>query len=147
MPRPRHAQGRPDTRVIPADWNTTHAPVVRKSARGTVALREPGTQQAWSETEGQMVQVPIPAYYTGGCRAQALSGEARVSVAVGDARVVADYLIVVDLDTTVDEGHLATLTGTGDPSLDGLVLQVLQAARGTERWERDLFCTLLTPAT
>jgi len=144
MPRPRHAQGRRDTRVIPADWNHTHSPVVAKAARGTVTLREPGTVQQWNPTVDEMIAAEHAPYFNGPCRAVALSGEARVAVAVGDQSVIADYLIVVPLDVDALEGHLAVLAGTGDPVFDGRTLQVLQVVRGTERFERDLFCTLTT---
>ena len=130
--------------MIPTDWNETHAPVVRKALRGTCALREPGTVQDWSEADQEMVQAPKPDYWTGACRAQELRGEARVITVVGDREVVADYLVVVPLEVAVAETHLVTLSATGDPTLDGLVLQVLQAIRGTERFERDLLCTLST---
>ncbi len=112
---------------------------------GTVALRQPGGVSAFNDTSGQVELIPHPAYATDlPCRVQALTAQARtVAAAAGDDEVVADYLITVPLATNgVLEGHLATVTDTGDPDLDGHTLRVVQVVRGTHRFERDLFCTL-----
>lgn len=92
-----------------------------------------------------MVSVPHDPYATGvSCRVQALAGQARVASTADDDETVADYLLVVPIG--VDDariGDLATLTSTGDVALDGVVLRVVQVVLGTERFERDLFCTLV----
>lgn len=143
MPRPTHAQGRPDTRVIPADWNTTHAPVVTKAARGTCSIRPPGTTQTWSDSLDQMVATPKTAYFDGPCRIQALGNQARQPITAGDKETVAEYLIAIGLDEAdpVEGDHITIKTG--DDALAGQVLRINRVARGTERFERDLFCTLI----
>lgn len=142
MPRPHRAQGRPGTRVIPVDWNESHAQVVERAMRGTCLIRRPGTTQEWSDAEDQMVAVPHAPYFSGACRVQALRGEARVVHTAGDREVVADYLITVPLPVDVAEQDLVEVTA-GDAALTA-PLQVLHVARGTERFERDLYCTLTT---
>ena len=142
MPRPVRAQGRPGTRVIPADWNESHAPVGQAAARGECSLRVPGLERVWDEELEQMVQVPYEPYAVEvPCRVQALSGQARQVNVAEDDETVADYLITVPLDQQVLEGHLVIVTA-GDPLLEGVVLRVEQMVRGTERFERDLFCVL-----
>lgn len=148
MPRPHHAQGRPATRVIPGDWNTTHAPVVAKAARGACSLRLPGVTQTWDGTE--MQSTPHAPYWSGGCRVQAVAAAngARTVVTVEDREFVADFLVVLPLDVEVSSGHLvdvaphpAGVTGT-DPGLPGMTLLVEHVVVGTERWERDVYCTV-----
>lgn len=144
MPRPRHAQGRPATRVIPDDWETTHRPVVEKTLTATAALRHPGTASQWDPATRQNRETPQAPYWTGPARVQALrTGSARTVVTVGDREVAPDYLLVVPaLVTGVTDGDRVRITGSGDPMLDGHDLLVAHAATGTERFERDLFCTL-----
>lgn len=88
-----------------------------------------------------MVETPKTPYYDGACRVQALNGEARIIHTAGDRQVVADYLIVVPLAVAGAEQDLVTITD-GDAQLANAVLQVLHVVRGTERFERDLYCTL-----
>lgn len=149
MPRPRHAQGRPGTRVIPLDWNTTHAPVVDRAARGQCALRAPAQEQEWNGTQVQTV--PAAPYWTGPCRVQALSAStgARAVITVEDREFSADFLIVLPLMVDVSPGHLVDVleqpesVSGADSQLMGLVLQVEHVVVGTERFERDVFCTLV----
>jgi hypothetical protein len=144
-PRATRSQGRPDTPVIPTDWGTSHAPVVEKTMPGTVALRLPGGTPGGFDTETQQTGLtPHAAYATVACRIQALAGEARVVATADDEETSADYLIAVPRSVhQVREGHLGKVTDTGDPALDGRTLSVVQVARGTHRFERDLFCTLI----
>lgn len=145
MPRPTRSYGRPGTEVFPADWAASHRPVAEGTMLGTAALRHPGSTQAWDDELEQNVEVPLPAYATVACRVQALATQARPVVTAGDREVVAQYLVTVPADTgdgELDELDLVTLTGTGDALLDGRTLTVAQVVLGTERFERDLFCTL-----
>lgn len=147
MPRPQHAQGRPATRVIPDDWNTTHGPVVEKGMRGLCALRSPVTVQEWDGAE--MQTVPAAPYWTGGCRIQNLTVTTPAVVAVEDREFVADYLVVIPLDVDVSTGDLVDVLAQpeevagADAGLSGLVLQVEVVMHGTERFERDLLCTIV----
>lgn len=111
--------------------------------RGRVALREPGTTQAWSDAAEAMVATPLAAYAVDvPARVQALSGQARVVQLAADTEVIADYLVVVPADHVVASGHLVDVTAAGDAALTGRTLRVEKVARGTELWERDLFCIL-----
>lgn len=133
----------PNTRVIHRDWATRHRRVVEGTLRGRVSLREPGTTQAWSNTAEAMVATPKTAYAVDvPARVQALSGQARVLQLADDTEVIADYLVVVPADRVVATGHLVDVTASDDAALTGRSLRVEKVARGTERFERDLFCTL-----
>lgn len=145
MPRPTHAQGRPGTAVIPADWAATHqVPATKTMVGATATLRKPGTQQSWSNELEQNVAVPKTPYAVDQpCRAQALAQQARDLVAAEDTETVADYLIVVPASIGPAEKDLITVTCPSDPLLDGRVLEIQQVARGSIRWERDLFCNLI----
>lgn len=143
-PRPRQATGRPGTPVIPTGWATAHATVVEGTLRGVVELRHPGTQQAWSDTADGMVAVPLDPYATAvPARILELTGEARVVHAGEDTELIVDFLVVIPAaQAGLAERDLVTVTSSGDLLLDGRVLQVERVLRGTERFERDLLCTL-----
>lgn len=139
----RHHAGSGRRSVIPADWAAAHRPVAEGTMLGRVALREPGTQQVWSDAEEQNVAVPKTPYATAvPARVQALAGQARVIQLADDTEVIADYLVVVPAAHVVAGGHLVDVTTAADPDLVGRTLRVEKAVRGTELFERDLFCTL-----
>jgi hypothetical protein len=137
----RHHTGSGRRAVIPADWDAAHRPVVEGSLRGRVALRVTGTRQVWTGTRNDLVPnepyaADIPA------RIQALSGQARVIQLADDTEVIVDYLVVIPARYAPKSGHLVDVTDSGDPALDGRALRIEKAVTGTERFERDLFCTL-----
>lgn len=147
MPRPTRSHGRPDTPVVPAAWAASHRPVLAGTRHGTLTVRVDATTQTWDNASEQNVTTPAAAHFTGTCRIQALGNQARDRVIVGDTETIADYLITTDVtDAAVDdqpaEQQLATVTDTGDPLLEGRTLRIIQVGRGTELFERYLFCTL-----
>lgn len=142
-PRPRHSTGRPATAVIPADWEATHAPVVLGSMRGRVTLTDPAaTTQQW--IDDQWIAAPAAPYASEvPARVQRLAAQSRTVVVADDQELVVDHLVVVPWGMAeVRPGHLVTVTESTDTALVGQVLRVEQVALGTERFERDLFCTL-----
>jgi hypothetical protein len=142
MPRSTQAQGRPGTPVIPTKWEAGHRPVAEKTMTAAISLRVPGTVQAWSDPDEQMVAVPKDPYFTGVCRVQALATQAAEVSIVEDPETVAGYLITVPATVSPAEKDLATITVAGDPVLDGRVLVIRQVVTGSLRFERDIFCTL-----
>lgn len=143
MPRPTRSHGRPGTEILPADWAASHRPAAEKTMRdATVQLRHPGTTQAWSDEADQMVDVPLPPYYDGPARIQALATRNQTSITAGDQVVTIRYLVVVpaDVDPTVDD--LVAVTAVDDTHLTGRSLMVAQVTAGSLRWERDLGCVL-----
>lgn len=150
MPRPRHAQGRPGTRVFPEGWNTTHAPVAEKTMPDACSIRVAGTTQQWSDTlKRNVATLRTPYAIEVPCRAQALTSRSR-DVETGEEQVtVAGYLVTLPLGHAAADqaqvGHILTLT-TGDPTLTGRDLHVHEVVHASYRFERDLFCSLVAPS-
>jgi hypothetical protein len=148
MPRPARAQGRPNTAVIPADWDTSHAPVATKTMRALVSLRHPGSQAgAFDDTTQQRPDVPLAAYATDvPARVQAQKSTAIRGIvdAAEETLHVAGYLVTLPLDTSAEikAEDLIQVGSSTDPLLTGRTLRVVDLVRGSERFERDLFCIL-----
>lgn len=139
----RHHTGSGRSSSMHADWATHHQTVVLGTLRGRVSIRLPGGTQGWSDAAQQNVLTPHAPYAADvPARVQALSGEARTVQLADDTEVIADYLVVIPADHVVAGGHLVDVTNSEDPALTGLTLRVEKAVLGTERFERDLFCTL-----
>lgn len=140
----RHHTGSGRRQVIPADWEASHRVVAEGTMRGRVAIRNPGSSgEEWSDELEQNVATPHPPYATNvPARILALSGQARVIQLAGDEEVVADYLVAVPAGQIVASGDVVDVTATGDADLTGRSLRVEKVVRGTERFERDLYCTL-----
>lgn len=144
MPRPRRAFGRPGTAVIPTRWAADHRPVAEGTMTAPCTIRVPGTTQVWSPELEQNVETPIDPYFTGMCRVQALTNDARDVDAADDAVTVSGYLVTVPAHVAAQVDHLVVATDTGDTTLDGRALRVRDVVRGTHRFERDLYCSLGT---
>lgn len=140
------AQGRPGTEVIPTGWAAQHRPVVEKTmVDAIVELRDPtGLVSGWDEASEQVKASASPAYWSGGARVQILDQQGKQPVAAEDPESVANYLIVIPADVAPVEGHLVKVTAVDDQALQGRSLRILTVARGSEMWERDLFCELIT---
>lgn len=136
--------GRPGTLVFSDDWAATAGAVTAKTLNATVALRHPGTQQAWDADLEQNVQVPLDPYYTGDCAIGAVLSRSQAGVVVaGEDQVdVAGYQILLLRGVAAEEGDLVTVTDTGDATLDDRTLTVREVERASRRFSRLLFCTL-----
>jgi hypothetical protein len=139
----RHHTGSGRRQVIPADWEVSHRVVAGGTHRGRISLRIPGTTQAWSDADQEMKTTPIEPYATGvPARVLELNGEAKVIRTGEDTEVVVDFLVAVAADRDdVAAGHLVTVTVATDGLLVGTTLKVDHVGRGTERFERSLYCT------
>lgn len=135
----------PGTKVIPTGWAAAHQPVVEGTMTdATVALRDPSApvSTGFNEATQQTTRVPAPPYWSGGARVQMLNQQGKQPVSAEDQETVANYLVVVPADVAGGEGHMVKVTGCDDPTLTGKSLKVVTVARGSHRWERDLFCEL-----
>ncbi len=143
MPRPIRAQGRPGTRVIPADWSRSHAPVVAKTLTAECVITAPAGGAA-GKIKDDLTYDPAEAAaaYQGPARVQALSDSARARIFGEESHVEAAYLVVIDLDSdaTIGRGHVVRFTSINDDRLTAATLVVDRALIGSERWERDLYC-------
>ncbi|GAB2762061.1 DUF6093 family protein [Nocardioides pakistanensis] len=137
------ATGRPGTEVIPTGWATGHGTAADGSKTATVTLRQPGTTTSWDEANQRTVSTPLAPYATDvPARIQALTNDARTVDAAEQQVTVAGYLVAVPLALDPAVGDLIQVTSSGDPTLDGRDLTVVDVVRGSLRLERDLFCTL-----
>lgn len=139
------ATGRPGTEVIPTGWAAAHqTPVEGTMTAARCSLRRPGTTTAWDEASQSTVTTPLPPYAADvPCRVQALNTAASDVQTAEQTITVAGYLVAVPADVAgVEVNDLVDITLSDDPDLTGAALQVDSVARGSHRFERDLFCTL-----
>lgn len=124
---------------------SAHRVLAEDVMTAVVALRLPGwASRELDEESAEYTEVPHEPYFTGPCRVRALGG-ADQPVVGDNTYTVGAYLVTVPVEAAeVAEGHLATVTGSGDPLLDGRELRVDDVVRGSQLVERELICTLTT---
>lgn len=139
------AHGRPGTRVIPAGWAAQHRPTAEGTMTGAVCeIREPDTVGAFDTnlgrrpiTPGTLVRGNVP------CRVVRVNREQVHSLAEQQVTTL-DYLVTVPLEVLgarVD--HVVRFTSVepgGDTDLLTTKLIVTAVLKGTQVWERDLYC-------
>lgn len=145
MPRPLRSQGRPGTPVIPNDWEDSHATVVRKTFTATVQIFPPFEDQTAPVLAADLTyatSAAVDPIYQGGARIQVLNGQETTNLVGDQAQLTAGYLVVVDRDgTDIPPRAVVRILTSTDPTLnDGRRLTVRKVARGSMRWERDLWC-------
>lgn len=151
MVRPVQSLGRPGTPVIPAGWQEAHGHVAAETMTATVSLRHPGAVKTYEDRA--TTYVPLTAYATDqAARIHAMQSRA---IAAGTEQAeetlqVAGYLISLEYSRNLDSepatGDLVDVTACPDPLLVGRTLKVADVVRGSLRFSRDLFCTLVDPA-
>jgi len=125
MPRPRQAQGRPGTPVIPAGWASSHAAIVAGASNGSLpdwsSIRRPGLtagtlNRATGHKDGATAAA---AHFTGPCRldpAAAQGGGERLQIVADEQATQTRIAIVLQHGaapaTEVDD--IVTVTGVGD---------------------------------
>jgi hypothetical protein len=147
----RHHVGSGRRRAVPASWGRDHAPVAATTRNATVTLSHAGTvgdnTDGWSSDARATTPTPDTPYATGTtARIQALTSLRAGSVLAAEESVVEGrYLVTVDLDLPARVGDEVVVTQCpGDVQLlQGESLRVDQVIAGTDRAERDLFCTLI----
>lgn len=146
MPRPRQAQGRPGTPVMPADWSAGHRPVVEAAFTASCEIRHPGgSSTSIDPVTGQTVRTPFPAHYAGPCSVEILHALEQEAL-TGDQQVTTlGYRVTITFDAApqlrVDDlVKITAVDDNGDPTLVGQALKVQSFARGSLAWERDINC-------
>jgi hypothetical protein len=145
----RHHTGSGRRRAVPVEWGRNHTAVLAGTRNATGTLRRPTVDDddGWGESGSRETTpaagVPYAEQIT--ARIQSLithRSDAQRVVAEEDI-LTASYLVTVDYELDVDEGHTFTVeTCPGDPAMVGRVFLVEHVVLGTERFERDLFCNL-----
>lgn len=146
MPRPQRSQGRPGTRVIPKDWETSHAVVAAKSMTATIKFYPPITDGSTPVMNDDFTYQPGPEIqpvYDGAARIQVLNGQETQTLVADQDSVTTGYLVVIDRDADgIPLGAIGVIQTVSDPTLIGTrTLIVRKIARGSLRFERDLWCT------
>jgi hypothetical protein len=148
MPRPRQAQGRPGTPVIPAGWGESHAQVIDRalSTASTVTIGPAGGTAAWDEGLGRTVTQPAAAVYAGPAELMAVSDTARALTVVEDPvkTRVYDVTLPYAASAGIETEMVITVDpGDPDPILAGRTLRVHAIERGSRRFSRVLLAVLL----
>lgn len=140
--RARRAQGRPGTVVIPADWSESHQPVVARSWTGTCTIYGPGTTGSVELDIDLALTVGAEpaALHVGGCRVQQLNSKETVALVADQDVTGVGYLVVVAAAVDVPLGSVVAVSAADDTTLPDRRLVVVKVGRGTELWERDLYC-------
>lgn len=136
----------PNSRVIPAGWQTYHRPVAEGTWTALCTIDAPGVGPGtWNPVTMQndppariVLHTNVP------CRVQ--QHTLPQAADVGTQQVSShDYLVVVPVTITdVAVDHCVTVTGSRDqmdpvdPSLIGRLLVITDVQRGSLLWERDL---------
>lgn len=146
MPRPRQAQGRPGTPVMPAAWSAGHRPVVEAAFTASCEIRRPGgTAPAFDPVTGASTSTPHAAHYAGPCSVEILPALEQEAL-TGDQQVTTvGYRVTITYDAApqlrVDDlVKITAVDDNGDPTLVGRALKALSFARGSVAWERDISC-------
>lgn len=136
--------GRPGTRVFPADWQATHAPVVEDTFDSFVQIGPAtGGPAAWNETSGQSESTAGAPVYSGPASIGLISDTSRLIDAAGEQVPVRRYEISLPVDTAgVDDDHVVHVVACPDQMLAGQVLTDLAIERGDRRFARALQATL-----
>ena len=143
MPRPRRSHGRPGTSVIPKAWEASHRPVVSKTLGGRCTIHAPSAPAALQvkpDLTYEPAGEPAAALYDGPFRAQALNAKEAAGLVGDQEQITTGYLLVVDADADVPVRSVVTIADATDQTLVGVRLVVRKIARGSHRFERDLWC-------
>lgn len=152
MPRPRNALGRPDTPVVPANWEAGHAPVASKTftAECRVNAGDANTAEpVWDPAVKSPVRPPAPVLYEGGCRVQVMNQRTAIKLLGDQAARHMTYLVSIERGAEIPSGAVIEMTASSDSLLEpGHQLTVADVMRGTLTFQRDLVCVDdLTPST
>lgn len=142
MPLPNRHQGRPDTRVIPTDWERTHAPVATKTMTAMIRIWPPVSGPAFVPGEGYTDPGTTgTADYDGPARIQSLDANAARRITGDEDQATAGYLVAIDIDaTTIRENSTIEVVTSNDPWLTPdrrLIVRGMDL--GSFRFERDLY--------
>jgi hypothetical protein len=145
MPRPRRAQGRPGTPVIPQTWGADHASVVVRASNATVRIHAPASAGGTPVLNPDYTVTQPPAaepVYDRTARIQMLNGQELAQLVGDQEQITAGYLVAIAYDSPeIPLLSTVEVTGSTDPRLGGdRRLVVRRVGSGTERFERDLWC-------
>lgn len=127
-----------------ATFGGSHAKAATRDFAAEVSLLR-GTAAGWSTTSHRTSFEPSAPYATAvRARIQILAARGdEVGQAAGETVIDPAYLVSVDAGQDAGEGDVIRVdVNPEDASLVGRILRVDHVARGSELFERDMFCTL-----
>lgn len=138
--------------MIPERWQQTHGTVFAKTMTATVNLRKPGGTKTFNNTTRRTEYTGATPYATDqAARIQAQTSRAvqPVEEQAEETLQVAGYLVTLtfDRDPAAEPatGDLVDVIDSADPLLTGRTLKINDVMRGSLRFERDIYCTLVDP--
>lgn len=145
-----------NTNVFHPNWSTHHQPTAAGQMLADCLITRPAGAGATFNEATAVTSIDEPALvYEGPCREQALTtaggtvgstvgGGPDRDITIRSWRICIDTRIAGAEDVAVND--LVEITASpDDPSRVGVRLQVAGVAGGTMHWQRDLYCTDLTP--
>lgn len=140
----------PTTRVIHPRWSEHHQPVAEGGMTAQIEFTKPGTGSGTrNDADGSYTPPTRPVVWAGRCRVQA-DFRPRPQDLADQSTSVQRYLVAIPASATgVKYAHQGRITKCdNDPASVGRVLFVESITIASERFERDLVCTLTaTPGT
>lgn len=140
---------RPNTPVIPDNWDAHHRPVAENAMTSTGQLLRPSSTATFDETTGRSVYPDPAELWTGPVRVQRIARRGG-GIEAGD-RSVEIQLYQVSIPISAPEPQVndqIVITAIGDdPALPGKVLRIAEVRIGSNVWQRDMTAEETTPTT
>lgn len=148
MTRPLHP-GRPDSRVLPADWQQQVSPTVSRAIADSgcaVTIRTPAGGTVWSNDANRTVTTAGTTVYTGPATITVMSDTDR-KIDVADELVATRlYVLQLPLDAEGSDAiavyQVVTVDADPDPELVGKTLTVQSIEWSSRRLSRVLYAVL-----
>jgi hypothetical protein len=130
---------RPGSRVIPADWEAHHQPVLETTRTATITFRRTTGPSVMDPANGTSTQ-PTAIVFTGTCRIQ--EHQINAHTVVAGAEVITTHAYQVSLDVAADlrKNDIGTVDSCNDATLVGRELRVDDLQRGSLLFERTVIC-------
>lgn len=142
MPLPNRHQGRPGTRVIPEGWGQSHASVVERTLTGLCRVLPPTDPTDVVAAADLTVTAPtVTPEHVGPFRMQQQNAQVAVALLGEQYQATAVYLFALEADAEISYGASVLIDDCPeDPTAAGRRFTVRKIARGSQRFERDLWC-------
>lgn len=142
MPRPV-GYGRPGTKVIPDDWQTTQGAVVDSTHDCTVTVGPTGIQRRWNPETSQSETVPVDPVYAGAATVTPVIETTGQPILAQDEVPTRRYEVkLTQAAAGVEVGHVVRISVSPDPDLVGTVLTVTSVEAASRRFSRVLQAVL-----
>jgi uncharacterized protein DUF6093 len=126
---------------LPADWGERLSTAAGYTHTDTCTISAPGQEGVFNPDTGEYDVTPGAIRYSGKCRVAPLNAADSQTLVTEQNLPGVKYLVAVDYSVAnVQVRDVVTIT-SGDPQLVGQKLYVAQVRAGSQRVQRDLYCT------